>query len=147
MLNKVSILGRMGRDPEARSLTSGEEVVNLRVATSERWKNKDGEKQERTEWHSVVIWNQHLAKVAKQYLHKGDLVYLEGTLQTRKWEKDGTDHYTTEVVLQKFGGDLRLMPKQGDADHHDEDRPRSSSAKKPAAKASATALEDDDIPF
>jgi single-strand DNA-binding protein len=147
MLNKAQILGRLGRDPEVRTLSSGERVVNLRVATTETWK-KDGERQERTEWHAVVIWNQKLGEIAERYLKKGDLVYLEGTIQTRKWDKDGTDHYATEIVLQKFGGDIRLMPKAKDADHQDEDRPR-AAAKKPAEKPKPAGayLEDDDLPF
>lgn len=145
MINKVSLLGRLGADPESRRLTSGDPVVNLRLATSEKWKTKDGERVEKTEWHSVVIWNEHLAEIAAKYLHKGDLVYVEGQLQTRKWEKDGVDRYSTEVVLQKFRGDLKLMPKAKDEDHHDEDRPRASNVK--PKTVTRQEMIDDDIPF
>jgi single-strand DNA-binding protein len=109
-VNKVILLGNLGADPEARSLNNGGDVVNLRVATSETWKDRDGNRQERTEWHNVVIFNENLGKVAKEYLHKGDKVYLEGQLQTRKWTgQDGNDKYTTEVVLQRFRGELVLL--------------------------------------
>ena len=102
-VNKVILVGNLGADPEARSLNNGGEVVNLRVATSEKWKDRDGKRQERTEWHNVVIFNENLGRVAKSYLRKGSKVYLEGQLQTRKWQdQSGNDRYTTEVVLQKF---------------------------------------------
>jgi single-strand DNA-binding protein len=100
----------LGDDPEARSLNNGGEVVNLRVATSESWKDKDGNRQERTEWHRVVIFNEGLAKVAKSYLRKGSKVYLEGQIQTRKWQdQSGADKYSTEIVLQRFRGELVLL--------------------------------------
>jgi single-strand DNA-binding protein len=109
-VNKVILLGNLGADPEARSLNNGGEVVNLRIATSETWKDRDGQRQERTEWHQVVIFNENLGKVAKQYLKKGDKCYLEGQLQTRKWtDSNGNDKYTTEVVLQRFRGELVLL--------------------------------------
>lgn len=109
-VNKVILVGNLGADPEARSLNSGGEVVNLRVATSETWKDRDGNRQERTEWHQVVIWNENLARVAKSYLKKGSKVYLEGQLQTRKWQdQNGADRYSTEVVLQRFRGELVLL--------------------------------------
>jgi single-strand DNA-binding protein len=109
-LNKVQLIGNLGADPEARSLNSGGEVVNMRIATSEQWKDKDGNKQERTEWHQVVIFNEGIGNVAKTYLRKGSKVYLEGQLQTRKWQdKDGNDKYTTEIVLQRFRGELVLL--------------------------------------
>src|SRR4028119_2145003 len=102
-VNKVILVGNLGADPEARPLNNGGEVVNLRVATSESWKGKDGQRQERTEWHRVVIFNDALGKVAKNYLRKGSKVYLEGQLQTRKWtDNSGQDKYSTEVVLQRF---------------------------------------------
>jgi single-strand DNA-binding protein len=109
-VNKVILVGNLGADPEARSLNSGGEVVNMRVATSESWKDRDGNRQERTEWHNVVIFNENLGRVAKSYLRKGSKVYLEGQLQTRKWQdQSGNDKYTTEVVLQRFRGELVLL--------------------------------------
>jgi len=109
-VNKVILVGNLGADPEARSLNNGGEVVNLRVATSEQWKDRDGNRQERTEWHQVVIFNENLGRVAKSYLRKGSKVYLEGQLQTRKWQgQDGNDRYSTEIVLQKFRGELVLL--------------------------------------
>jgi len=109
-VNKVILVGNLGADPEARSLNNGGEVVNLRVATSEQWKDRDGNRQERTEWHQVVIFNENLGRVAKSYLRKGSKVYLEGQLQTRKWtDQSGNDRYSTEVVLQRFRGELVLL--------------------------------------
>jgi single-strand DNA-binding protein len=109
-VNKVILVGNLGADPEARSLNNGGEVVNLRVATSEQWKDKEGNRQERTEWHQVVIFNENLGRVAKSYLRKGSKVYLEGQIQTRKWtDNQGNDKYTTEVVLQRFRGELVLL--------------------------------------
>ena len=109
-VNKVILVGNLGADPEARSLNNGGEVVNMRVATSESWKDRDGNRQERTEWHNVVIFNENLGRVAKSYLRKGSKVYLEGQLQTRKWsDQSGNDRYTTEVVLQRFRGELVLL--------------------------------------
>ena len=113
-VNKVILVGNLGDDPEARSLNNGGEVVNLRVATSENWKDRDGNRQERTEWHRVVIFNENLGKVAKTYLRKGSKVYLEGQIQTRKWQdQSGQDRYSTEVVLQRFRGELVLLDSQG----------------------------------
>ena len=112
-VNKVILVGNLGDDPEARSLNNGGEVVNLRVATSENWKDRDGNRQERTEWHRVVIFNENLGRVAKQYLRKGSKVYLEGQLQTRKWQdQSGADKYSTEVVLQRFRGELVLLDRR-----------------------------------
>jgi single-strand DNA-binding protein len=109
-VNKVILVGNLGADPEARSLNNGGEVVNMRIATSEQWKDRDGNRQERTEWHNVVIFNENLGRVAKNYLRKGSKVYLEGQLQTRKWQdQSGNDKYTTEVVLQRFRGELVLL--------------------------------------
>jgi single-strand DNA-binding protein len=110
-VNKVILVGNLGKDPEVRRMTSGEPVVNLSVATSETWRDKaSGERKEKTEWHRVVIFNENLAKVAEQYLKKGAKVYLEGTLQTRKWQdKDGQDKYSTEVVLNRFNGTMVML--------------------------------------
>ncbi|GHE73000.1 single-stranded DNA-binding protein [Camelimonas fluminis] len=115
-VNKVTIVGNLGRDPEVRRMPSGEPVVNLRVATSESWRDKNtGERRERTEWHAVVIFNENLAKVAEQYLRKGSKVYLEGQLQTRKWtDQAGQERYTTEIVLQRYRGELTLMDNKSD---------------------------------
>ena len=109
-VNKVILVGNLGADPESRSFANGGEVVNLRVATSETWKDRDGNRQEKTEWHSVAIFNENLGRVAKSYLKKGSKVYLEGQLQTRKWQdQTGNDRYSTEIVLQKFRGELVLL--------------------------------------
>lgn len=109
-VNKVILIGNLGADPEIRSMQDGRPVANLRVATSESWKDKtSGERRERTEWHRVVIFNEGLCRIAEQYLRKGSKVYLEGQLQTRKWEKDGQDHYSTEVVLQGFNATLTML--------------------------------------
>ena len=110
-VNKVILVGNLGAEPEIRTLPSGNKVVNLSVATSENWRDKNtGERKEKTEWHRVVIFSEGLARVAEQYLHKGSKVYLEGQLQTRKWQdQSGQDKYSTEVVLQKFRGELVLL--------------------------------------
>jgi single-strand DNA-binding protein len=114
-VNKVILVGNLGREPEVRRLTSGDPVVNLSVATSESWRDKaTGERKEKTEWHRVVIFNENIAKVAEQYLHKGSKVYIEGQLQTRKYtDKDGHEKYSTEVVLQKFRGELTMLDSRG----------------------------------
>jgi single-strand DNA-binding protein len=114
-VNKVILIGNLGKDPEVRRLNSGEPVVNLRIATSESWKDKaSGERKEKTEWHSVVIFNENLARVAEQYLKKGSKVYIEGQLQTRKWQdQQGVEKYTTEIVLQRFRGELTLLDSRG----------------------------------
>ena len=110
-VNKVILVGNLGKDPEVRRMTSGDPVVNLSVATSESWRDKaSGERKEKTEWHRVVIFNKNLAEVAEKYLRKGSKVYVEGQLQTRKWtDKDGAEKYSTEVVLQNFRGELTML--------------------------------------
>lgn len=115
-VNKVILVGNLGKDPEARSMNNGGEVVSFSVATSENWNDKaSGERREKTEWHNVVIFNENLGRIAKQYLRKGSSVYVEGQLQTRKWtDNDGRDRYTTEVVLQRFRGELTLLGGRGD---------------------------------
>lgn len=112
-VNKCIIIGRLGKDPEVRRMSSGEPVVNLSIAASESWKDKaTGERKEKTEWIRCVIFNPHLAQIAEKYLRKGQNVYVEGSLQTRKWQdKDGEDKYSVEVVLQKFKGELVLLDK------------------------------------
>ena len=111
-VNKVTLIGNLGRDPEVRAMQNGDKIVQLSVATSDRWKDKNsGEQRERTEWHRVVIFNDALGKIAEQYLKKGSTVYLEGQLQTRKWtdQQSGQEKYTTEVVLQRYRGELTLL--------------------------------------
>jgi len=114
-VNKVILVGNLGADPEVRRLPSGDPVVNMRIATSESWRDKNsGERKERTEWHNVVIFNENLAKVAEQYLKKGAKVYIEGQLQTRQWEdQSGQKRYSTEVVLQRFRGELQMLDSRG----------------------------------
>jgi single-strand DNA-binding protein len=155
-VNKVILVGNLGADPEARSLNSGGEVVNMRVATSEQWKDRDGNRQERTEWHNVVIFNENLGRVAKSYLKKGSKVYLEGQIQTRKWaDQSGNDRYTTEVVLQRFRGELVLLDSREGAaggrgafneDFGDSGAAPSRSQSRPQPAAFDTDL-DDDVPF
>ena len=110
-LNKVTLIGHLGRDPESRTMNNGDKVVNLSLATSEKWRDKaSGELKERTEWHKVVIFNDKLADVAEKYLRKGSSVYLEGQLQTRKWtDQQGQEKYTTEIVLQRYRGELTML--------------------------------------
>jgi single-strand DNA-binding protein len=116
-VNKVIIVGNLGADPEVRNLPSGGKVVNMRVATTDTWRDKNtGERRDRTEWHSVVIFNENLGRVAEQYLRKGSKVYLEGALQTRKWQdQSGADRYSTEVVLQNFNSTLVLLDSRGES--------------------------------
>jgi len=115
-VNKVILVGNLGRDPEVRHTQSGDKIVHLSVATSERWRDRNsGENRERTEWHRVVIFNDRLGEVAEKYLSKGRTVYLEGQLQTRKWtDQSGQERYTTEVVLQRFRGELTLLGGRGE---------------------------------
>jgi single-strand DNA-binding protein len=114
-VNKVILIGNLGRDPEVRRLNSGDQVVNIRIATSENWRDKTtGERKEKTEWHSVVIFNDQIGKVVEQYCKKGSKVYVEGQLQTRKWtDQSGAEKYTTEIVLQRFRGELTLLDSRG----------------------------------
>jgi len=116
-VNKVILVGNLGRDPEVRTMQDGNKVVNLSLATSERWKDRNsGEQRERTEWHRVVIFNKNLARIAEQYLRKGSTCYIEGQLQTRKWtDQQGVEKYTTEVVLQRYRGELTLLGGRGDS--------------------------------
>ena len=133
-LNKVMLIGNVGRDPEVRTV-GGSKVVNMSVATSERWTDKTtGEKREATQWHAVVIWNERIAEVAERYLTKGSKIFIEGQLQTRKWtDKEGRERYTTEVVLQRFRGELVMISSKGEQPHD------------PAKEASLDL--DDDVPF
>ena len=115
-VNKVILIGNLGRDPEVRSFQNGGKVCNLRIATSETWKDRNtGERREKTEWHSVAIFQEGLVRIAEQYLRKGSKVYIEGALQTRKWQdQSGQDKYSTEVVLQGYGGVLTMLDGRGD---------------------------------
>jgi single-strand DNA-binding protein len=115
-VNKVILVGNLGKDPEVRRMQSGDPVVNLSLATSESWRDKaSGERKEKTEWHRVVIFNKNLAEIAEKYLRKGAKVYVEGSLQTRKWtDKDGQEKYSTEIVLQNFRGELTMLDSKGE---------------------------------
>jgi single-strand DNA-binding protein len=150
-VNKVILVGNLGRDPEVRTTQSGDELVNLSVATSENWRDKQtGERKERTEWHRVVIFNENLVKVAKQYLKKGSKVYLEGQLQTRKWtDQSGQEKYSTEVVLPRFRGEMTMLDGRGEASS---DMAPAGGGAAMAAPATArpgrkSAELDDEIPF
>ena len=160
-VNKVILVGNLGADPESRSLNNGSEVVNMRIATSENWKDRDGNRQERTEWHNVVIFNENLGRVAKNYLRKGSKVYLEGQLQTRKWtDQNGNDKYTTEVVLQRFRGELVLLDSReggsgggyggGGGGNYGDDFGGGGAGSKPQQRPQPAAFDtdlDDDVPF
>lgn len=160
-INKVILVGNLGKDPETRYLPSGGAVTNVTVATSENWKDKDGQRQERTEWHKVVFFNK-LAEIAAEYLKKGSKVYVEGSLRTRSYDKDGQKHYTTEIVaseMQMLDGKGGGSPDAGESDGFDDHRPAERAPaprSRPAAQAPATqpgpapaasADFDDDIPF
>jgi len=157
-VNKVILIGNLGRDPEIRSTQDGMRIANLAVATSESWRDRvSGERKERTEWHRVVIFNERLAEIAEKYLRKGSKVYVEGALQTRKWtDNSGQERFTTEIVLQRFRGELTMLdgarggggpPTEAGYEEGFADEPRASG---PAASARGRALSDDlddDIPF
>ncbi|GJD51116.1 Single-stranded DNA-binding protein [Methylobacterium crusticola] len=157
-LNQVQLIGHLGQDPETRRTQGGDPVVSFRIATSESWKDKaTGDRKEQTEWHSVVIFNEALCRVAEQYLKKGSKVFVQGKLQTRKWQNQaGVDRYSTEVVLARFGGDLKLLDKAEraapDPDNYGQTRIREPSyadARSGAARPAPAARPDldDDIPF
>jgi len=143
-VNKVILVGNLGKDPEVRRTTAGDPIVNFTLATSENWRDKaSGERKERTEWHRVVIFNEHLAKVAEQYLHKGSKVYVEGQLQTRKWtDKEGNEKYTTEIVLSRFRGELQLLDSRESGASRE-----SVSAQESPSRSFERAEMDDEIPF
>lgn len=148
-VNKVMLVGNLGRDPEVRRLTSGDPVVNLSVATSESWRDKaSGERKERTEWHRVVIFNENLAKVAEQYLRKGSKVFLEGQLQTRKYtDKDGHERYSTEVVLQRFRGEMVMLDARGAGGSEGGERVSGGQPREQEERSFERAELDDEIPF
>ena len=142
-VNKVILVGNLGRDPEVRRTNSGDPVVNFTLATSETWRDKaSGERKERTEWHRIVIFNENIAKVAEQYLHKGSKVYIEGQLSTRKWtDKDGNEKYTTEIVLNRFRGELQMLDSRGDGGG------RASAGTDEPSRSFERVEMDDEIPF
>lgn len=157
-VNKVILVGNLGRDPEVRYAQSGAKIVNMSVATSESWKDKQtGERQERTEWHRVVIFNDRIGDVAEKYLKKGSKVYLEGQLRTRKWtDKSGQEKYTTEVVIERFRGELTLLDSKGGgggegAEVPSDDTPEAGTGGSPGGgkggKKGGRGDLDDEIPF
>ncbi len=158
-VNKVILVGNLGRDPEVRYAQSGSKIVNMSVATSESWKDKQtGERKEKTEWHRVVIFNERLGDVAEKYLKKGSKVYLEGALQTRKWtDKSGQEKYTTEVVVDRFRGELTLLDSKGgggggeppalDAPDAEMGAPAGKSGGQGGGKKGGRGDLDDEIPF
>ena len=149
-VNKVTLVGNLGRDPEVRAMQNGDKIVQLSIATSDRWKDKNsGEQREKTEWHRVVIFNDALGKIAEQYLKKGSTVYLEGQLQTRKWtdQQSGQDKYTTEGVLQRYRGELTLLGSRPDNQiNNDYNKSEIDQSSEPPVSNIASDL-DDEIPF
>lgn len=152
-VNKCIIVGNLGRDPESRTFPNGGKVVNLRIATSESWTDKtSGERKERTEWHSVAIMNEPLAKIAEQYLKKGSTVYIEGQLETRKWkDQSGADRYATEIVLRPYRGELTLLGGKPDSGRDDtggyQQERRGGAGKPPTGGGWGVDDMDDEIPF
>lgn len=147
-VNKVILVGNLGADPEIRNTQDGKKIANLRIATSESWKDRNsGEKRERTEWHRVVIFNDGLAGVCERYIRKGTKVYIEGQLQTRKWQdQSGTDRYSTEIVLQGFNSNLTILDGRGDSTGG-QPSPADSDAGAPPADGPSEPPMDDEIPF
>jgi single-strand DNA-binding protein len=155
-VNKVILIGNLGADPEIRRTQDGRPIANLRVATSESWRDKaTGERREKTEWHRVVIFNEGLCRIAEQYLKKGSKVYLEGALQTRKWtDKDNIERYSTEVVLQGFNSQLTMLDRAGGGSGAGDDMGSDFGSSSPAAREKKPAMAgakrgdmDDEIPF
>ena len=150
-VNKVTLVGNLGRDPEVRAMQNGDKIVQLSVATSDRWKDKNsGEQRERTEWHRVVIFNDALGKIAEQYLKKGSTVYLEGQLQTRKWtdQQSGQEKYTTEVVLQRYRGELTLLGSRSENQiSNNQQNPEIDQSNQTSMSDNIASDLDDEIPF
>ena len=150
-VNKVTLVGNLGRDPEVRAMQNGDKIVQLSVATSDRWKDKSsGEQRERTEWHRVVIFNDALGKIAEQYLKKGSTVYLEGQLQTRKWtdQQSGQEKYTTEVVLQRYRGELTLLGSRSENQiSNDQQNDQIDQSNQVSMSDDIASDLDDEIPF
>jgi single-strand DNA-binding protein len=147
-VNKVILVGNLGKDPEVRRMQSGEPVVNLSLATSENWRDKaSGERKEKTEWHRVVIFNPNLAEVAEKYLRKGSKIYVEGQLTTRKWtDKDGAEKYSTEVVLNRFRGELVMLDTRGGGEGGERAARVSGGGAEAPANFDRNEM-DDEIPF
>jgi single-strand DNA-binding protein len=144
-VNKCVLVGNLTRDPEVRRTNSGDAVVSFGLATSESWRDKaTGERKERTEFHNIVIFNEGIGKIAEQYCKKGSKIYIEGQLQTRKWEKDGIERYTTEVVLQRFRGELTLLDSRRDEGGSVREQTVARSHQAPARSAAPL---DDEVPF
>ncbi len=157
-VNKVILIGNLGKDPEIRRTQDGRPIANLRIATTDTWRDKaTGERREKTEWHSVVIFNENLCRIAEQYLKKGAKIFVEGSLQTRKWQgQDGQDRYSTEVVLQGFNGNLTMldgrssssgMQENGQADYGGSDNGNGGGGKSASSKGGFDKQLDDEIPF
>ena len=150
-VNKVTLVGNLGRDPEVRAMQNGDKIVQLSIATSDRWRDKSsGEQRERTEWHRVVIFNDALGKIAEQYLKKGNTVYLEGQLQTRKWtdQQSGQEKYTTEVVLQRYRGELTLLGSRSENQlSNDQQNDRIDQSNQVSMSDDIASDLDDEIPF
>lgn len=146
-VNKVILIGNLGRDPEIRSTQSGDRIANLSIATSESWRDKNsGERKERTEWHRVVIFNDKLVEIAEKYLRKGAKVYLEGALQTRKWtDNSGQERYTTEIVLQRYRGEITMLDSRNGGSGYGETPADEGS--EPAPRRAPMQDLDDEIPF
>jgi single-strand DNA-binding protein len=148
-LNKVQIIGNLGRDPEVRSFQNGGKVCNLNIATSETWKDKNtGEKREKTEWHTVAIFQEGLVRIAEQYLKKGSTVYIEGKLQTRKWQdQSGADKYSTEIVLQGYDGVMTMLGGKADGGGQSGDQGGYGTGMSGNGNAPNSDIGDDEIPF
>ena len=145
-MNRATLIGRLGRDPEVKTTQGGSRVVSFSIATSERWRDKNtGERKEKSEWHNIVIWNEGIGKVAEQYLKKGSMCLIEGKIETRKWQdRDGNDRYTTEIVVPQYGGYLELLGGKQDSDGGSpEDKPREGRQENSAPLRQQL---DDDIP-
>jgi single-strand DNA-binding protein len=150
-VNKVILIGNVGVEPEIRNMQSGDRVANISIATSETWKDKSGERQEKTQWHKVVVFNQNIVGVVEKYVKKGAKLYIEGQLETRKWEKDGVPQYTTEVVIKPFRGELTMLDSKGGGGFGESEQSSYSPAPARSSGGAATAAKvdefEDEIPF
>ena len=161
MLNRVQLIGHVGKDPEIRTTQGGQQIANFRIATTESWRDKNtGERREKTEWHSIVVFNEGLTKVIEKYVQKGSKLFVEGSLQTRKWQnREGKDQYSTEVVLKAFNGTIKLLDRREGGERRDDDAPDDSPGDSPgeggpkknaAGKVNGSYRDaplDDEIPF